>query len=67
MTEQEVLQILGEPTKSPVLNCQGQPVPFWVLIKLGGTNMIWIGEEARANIIFVQGKVKTANFTNSTF
>jgi hypothetical protein len=67
MTEQEVLQILGEPTKVTSIKLPGATSSILGIDKLGGTNMIWIGEEARANIIFVQGKVKTANFTNSTF
>jgi len=67
MTEQEVLQILGEPTKVTSVKLPGATSSILGIDKLGGTNMIWIGEKARANIIFVQGKVNSANFTNTTF
>jgi hypothetical protein len=56
MTVQEVINILGEPTEVT-------DVSAVFGIDLSGTNMIWISGDAKANVIFVQDKVKSSNYT----
>jgi len=65
MTEQEVIDILGEPTKVTSVNLDAGTIgSIFGVEALTGTNMIWDTNNAKADIVFVQGKVKSANFTN---
>ncbi len=64
MTEEEVIGILGEPTKVTSVNVDTGIGSLFGLDKLSGTNMIWNTEDAKANVIFFKGKVKSTNFTN---
>lgn len=65
MTEQEVIDILGEPTNVTSVNVDpGTVGSIFGIENLGGTNMIWKTDNAKANVIFFQGKVKSSNFTN---
>ena len=65
MTEEEVINILGEPT-----NVTGGSVgagaigAVFGLDNLSGTTMTWTTKDVKANIVFFQGKVKTKGFTN---
>ncbi len=65
MTEQEVIRILGEPTKvtggSVDTGTIGALLGFE---NLGGTTMTWTTDKIKANIIFLKGKVKTKSYTN---
>jgi hypothetical protein len=63
MTEQEVISILGEPTKVSSMNVDAG-LSILGLDSLSGTSMIWADGSAKANVIFFKGKVKSANFTN---
>jgi len=64
MTEQEVMNILGEPTKVTSGSLDTGIGSILGLDKLSGTNMIWVTDEAKADVIFFKGKVKSKNFTN---
>jgi hypothetical protein len=64
MTEEEVISILGEPTKVTSVNVDTGIGSLFGLDKLSGTNMIWSTNDAKANVIFFKGKVKSTNFTN---
>lgn len=64
MTEEEVINILGEPTKVTSGSLETGIGSIFGLDSLSGTNMIWTNDEAKANIIFLKGKVKSKNFTN---
>ncbi len=64
MTEQEVMDILGEPTKVTSGSLDTGIGSVLGLDKLSGTNMIWVTEEAKADVLFFKGKVKSKNFTN---
>jgi len=64
MTEEEVIRILGEPTKVTSVNVDTGIGSLLGLDKLSGTNMIWNTDDAKANVIFFKGKVKSTNFTN---
>ena len=64
MTEEEVISILGEPTKVTSVNVDTGIGSIFGLDKLSGTNMIWNTDNAKANVIFFKGKVKSTNFTN---
>jgi hypothetical protein len=64
MTEQEVIGILGEPTKVTSGSLDTGIGSILGLDKLSGTNMFWETEEAKADVIFFKGKVKSKNFTN---
>jgi hypothetical protein len=64
MTETEVISILGEPTKVTSINVDTGIGSLFGLDKLSGTNMIWSNPDAKANVIFFKGKVKSTNFTN---
>jgi hypothetical protein len=65
MDEQEVVQILGEPTVVPSGKIDAGTIgSLFGLDNLSGTTMTWITDEAKANIIFFEGKVKTMGFTN---
>jgi hypothetical protein len=65
MDEQEVIQILGEPTKVTSGKIDAGAIgSLFGLDNLSGTTMTWITDEAKANIIFFEGKVKTMGFTN---
>jgi hypothetical protein len=64
MSEEEVISILGEPTKVTSINVDTGIGSLFGLDKLSGTNMIWSTQAAKANVIFFKGKVKSTNFTN---
>jgi len=64
MTEEEVIRILGEPTKVTSVNVDTGIGSLFGLNNLSGTNMIWNTGDAKANVIFFKGKVKSTNFTN---
>jgi hypothetical protein len=64
MTEQEVIAILGEPTKVTSGSVETGIGSIFGLDSLSGTNMIWTSGEAKAHVIFLKGKVKSKNFTN---
>jgi len=65
MGEQEVVQILGEPTKVTSGKIDAGAIgSLFGLDNLSGTTMTWITDEAKANIIFFEGKAKTMGFTN---
>ena len=65
MDEQEVVQILGEPTKVASGKIDAGAIgSLFGLDNLSGTTMTWITDEAKVNIIFFKGKVKTMGFTN---
>lgn len=64
MTEQEVINILGEPTKVSSGSIDTGIDSILGIGGLSGTSMIWITNDAKANIIFVKGKVISLNFTN---
>ena len=65
MTEQEVIHILGEPTKVTSGKVDAGTIgSLFGLDNFSGTTMTWITDEAKANIIFFKGKVKTMGFTN---
>ncbi|MEK8019889.1 MAG: hypothetical protein VSS75_023695 [Candidatus Parabeggiatoa sp.] len=64
MTEEEVIVILGEPTKVTSGSVETGIGSIFGLDSLSGTNMIWTSGEAKAHVIFLKGKVKSKNFTN---
>lgn len=65
MTEQEVVDILGDPTKMSSVNvAPGTIGSIFGIDTLSETHMIWETTNAKALVIFFQGKVKSFNFTN---
>ncbi|MDM8568142.1 hypothetical protein QUF50_01230 [Thiotrichales bacterium HSG1] len=65
MTEQEVIKILGEPTK--VTGGSVDTGTIGTLLgfdNLSGTTMTWTTDEAKANVIFLKDKVKTKSYSN---
>lgn len=64
MSEREVIRLLGEPHKVTSVNIDTGIGKVLGLGDLSGTNMIWSTTDAKANIIFLKGKVKSSNFTN---
>jgi hypothetical protein len=65
MTEQEVVKILGEPTKVTGGSVDtGTIGSIFGLDNLSGTTMTWSTDKGKANVIFFKGKVKTKSFTN---
>jgi hypothetical protein len=64
MTEGEVIKLLGEPTDVTSVSLDTGIGAIFGLDELSGTNMIWKTYDAKANVIFFKGKVKSANFTN---
>jgi hypothetical protein len=65
MTEQEVVKILGEPTKVTGGSVDtGTIGSLFGLDNLSGTTMIWNTDKGKANVIFFRGKVKTKSFSN---
>ena len=65
MTEQEVVDILGEPTEVTSVSLDpGMVGNMFGIKELAGTHMIWKTDKAKANVILVGGKVRSANFTN---
>ncbi|MCV6638094.1 outer membrane protein assembly factor BamE [Candidatus Albibeggiatoa sp. nov. NOAA] len=59
MSEQQVLTLLGEPTDSNSISTGSW---FGIIDGLSGTSMVWETNEAKVDIIFVNGKVKTKNY-----
>ncbi|MBE9561562.1 MAG: hypothetical protein IMF12_01685 [Proteobacteria bacterium] len=65
MTEQEVIKILGEPTKVTGGSVDtGTIGTLFGMDNLSGTTMTWTTEEIKANVIFLKGRVKTKSYTN---
>jgi len=65
MTEQEVIDILGDPTEMSSVNVSpGTIGSIFGVDKLSETHMIWKTTNAKALVIFFQGQVKSFNFTN---
>jgi len=65
MSEQAVLDLLGEPTEVTSVNVDTGIIGSLLGMKeLSGTNMIWKTPQAKANVLFVGGKVRSSNFTN---
>ena len=65
MTEQEVIKILGEPTKVTGGSVDTGTIGTLLgLDNLSGTTMTWVTDKVKANIIFLKGKVKTKSYTN---
>jgi len=68
MTEEEVIRILGEPTKvtggSVDAGGIGSIGTILGLDNLSGTTMTWTTGDVNANVIFFKDKVKTKSFTN---
>ncbi len=65
MTEQEVIKILGEPTKVTGGSVDAGTIgTLFGLDNLSGTTMSWITNEVKANILFFKGKVKTKSYSN---
>jgi len=64
MTEKEVINILGEPTKVTSGSLETDIGAIFGIGSLSGTNMIWKTGDAKAIVIFLKGKVKSKNFTN---
>ncbi|RKZ35694.1 MAG: hypothetical protein DRQ49_14365 [Gammaproteobacteria bacterium] len=64
MTEEEVINILGEPTKVTSSSIETDIGAIFGIGSLSGTNMIWHTNDAKAIVIFLKGKVKSKNFTN---
>jgi len=65
MTEQQVIKILGEPTDITSVSVDALGIgEIFGISEVSGTNMFWTTDKAKANIIFLQGKVKSSNFTN---
>lgn len=64
MSEREVIDLLGEPHKVTSVNIDTGIGSILGLGDLAGTNMIWTTPEAKANVIFLKGKVRNYNFTN---
>ncbi|MDM8560021.1 hypothetical protein [Candidatus Parabeggiatoa sp. HSG14] len=63
MTVQEVIDVMGEPTEVTDVSLETGVGAMFGLDSLSGINMIWIGGDAKANVIFVKNKVKSSNFT----
>ncbi|OQW93627.1 MAG: hypothetical protein BWK79_10160 [Beggiatoa sp. IS2] len=64
MSQEEVIDILGEPTDITSVNLStGGLGSLFGLGDVSGTNMIWAVGGAKANVIFVGNKVKSSNFT----
>ncbi|WP_353571856.1 hypothetical protein [Candidatus Albibeggiatoa sp. nov. BB20] len=59
MSEQQVIAQLGEPTDSRSISTGSW---FGIIGGVSGTNMVWETDEAKVDIIFVNGKVKTKNY-----
>jgi len=68
MTEEEVIRILGEPTKvtggSVDAGGIGGIGTIFGLDNLSGTTMTWTTGDVKANVIFFKGTVKTKSFAN---
>jgi hypothetical protein len=65
MTEKQVIDILGEPTDVTRMSIDSGSIgSIFGIGDLAGTNMVWKNNRAKANVIFVGGKVKSSNFTN---
>jgi hypothetical protein len=64
MTPEEVIDILGEPTDVTAVSADMGFGAIFGLGDLGGTNMVWKGNNGKANVIFINNKVKSSNFTN---
>lgn len=64
MTEQQVIDILGDPTEVTSVSLDTGIGSILGIDDLAGTNMVWKTPETKANIIFFRGKVKSSNFTN---
>ncbi len=65
MTEEEVIGILGEPTKVTGGSVDAGTIGMLMgLDNLSGTTMSWTTSDTSANVVFFQGKVKTKGFTN---
>jgi hypothetical protein len=65
MTEEEVLRILGEPTKVTTGSVTTGGIGAMLgMDNLSGTTMIWNTDKGKANILFFRGKVKTKSFSN---
>jgi hypothetical protein len=64
MSQEEVIDILGEPTDiTSVSVSTGGLGGLFGLGNASGTNMIWVTGGAKANVIFVGNKVRSSNFT----
>lgn len=64
MSPEEVIDILGEPTDVTSVSAD---MGFGAIFGLGdvsGTNMIWKGNNGKADVIFLNNKVKSTSFTN---
>jgi len=59
MSEHQVIALLGEPTDSRSISTGSW---FGIVDGLSGTSMVWESKEAKVDIIFVNGKVKTKNY-----
>lgn len=59
MSEQQVIALLGEPTDSRSISTGSW---FGIVDGLSETSMVWESNEAKVDIIFVNGKVKTKNY-----
>ncbi|MCK5719150.1 MAG: hypothetical protein KAH84_04275 [Thiomargarita sp.] len=65
MTEQDVINILGEPDKVTDGSFDaGKIGSLFGLDDLSATTMTWLQDDIKANILFFKGKVKTRSFTN---
>ena len=64
MTEQEVIDLLGEPTKITSAAINTGIGSIIGIDQMSGTNMIWIDDESKANVLFFKGKVKSHSYTN---
>lgn len=64
MTPEEVIDILGDPTDVTAVSADMGFGAIFGLGDLSGTNMVWKSDEGKANVIFLNNKVKSSNFTN---
>lgn len=65
MSEQEVIAILGEPTKSTGMDVDLDIGSIINLGKLSGNSMFWQGNDgAVITVQFLNGKVRAKAFTN---
>lgn len=64
MTREEVIDILGEPTKVTSGNVDIGIGSILGIDKLSGTTMLWTTGDAKINILFFKDKVKSYNYTN---
>jgi outer membrane protein assembly factor BamE (lipoprotein component of BamABCDE complex) len=59
MSEKQVIALLGEPTDSRSMSTGSW---FGIMSSLSGTGMVWETNEAKIDILFVNGNVKTKNY-----